>query len=270
MKRKTKRLKWLIYFSTFFLFVTTAEAEITVNQNYLNIEKLSEHSMDLIRNAKILFGHMSVGINTLNGLGDLASQNEKYELTITQVFSANDFNSPKLGHFFLGGNKDPIGKLSRFSDKIRNTYGQNIQIAIFKFCPLDINRDTNVATLFNTYKNTMSSLKSAYPNIIFVHSTCPLSVGDELSNIKRGQFNNWMLNEYNGKEYIFDIAAIESAYPDGRKAAFTSSGQTYYKLCPEYTTDGIHLNDPSNQGRQRAAKGMLYLLADIVQTHSLN
>lgn len=247
------------------LFVDGAQAAMTVNQDCLDVASLSDNSLNSMRSLKILFGHMSVGFNTIDGLNDLASQNTRYLISISEITSTSpvNFESPILGHFRCGSNGYPESKISDFDGRVRNTYGEVIDVAFFKFCPFDITGTTDVISLFNTYKSTMDALKSSYSDITFVHLTCPLTVFEDTANIKRNEFNTLLLNEYNDKEYIFDIASIEATHEDGTRATFTSIGQTCYKLCSEYTTDNVHLNDSLNIGRQRLAKGMIYLLTAI-------
>lgn len=240
----------------------SAHAAMTVNHNHLNVAMISDSSLDSMRNLKILFGHQSIGMNTITGVADLAAQNSRYRLVINEVSSSADFGSPKLGHFRISSNKNPLGKISEFNEKIRNTYGTVVDVAFFKLCPFDIDCSTDIISLFNTYKKTMASLKSSYPNITFVHITCPLVDSEDLANVRRNQFNKLLLKEYTGKEYIFDIAVIEATHQNGAWAKFTFEGQAYHKLCSEYriTQDRVHLN---NIGKQRVAKGMIYLLATI-------
>lgn len=250
------------------LFSNTLWAAMTVDQGCLDIANISDTSLNAMRNLKTLFGHQSVGSNTISGLTDLASRDSRYALTIKQVSSVSDYSSPVFGHFYVGANGDPMGKITDFNNKVRNTYGGVVNAAFFKFCPYDIQSGTNINDLFNSYKSTMEALKSSYPNITFVHMNCALTTAADTANIKRNQFNTLLFNEYNGRDYIFDIAAIESTHESGARETFTSGGQTYYKLCSEYTTDGVHLSDSMNIGRQRAAKGMIYLLASIAVSRS--
>lgn len=246
-------------------FVAISKAAVTVDQNDLSLENISGHSLDEMRHLKILFGHQSIGMNTILGLKDLGRSNARYRLVISQVSSPADFDTPKLGGFKVGVNGDPSGKIYAFSDMIRDGYGRVVDVAFFKFCPFDVKGHTDIVRLFNIYKKVMASLKAAYPHIVFVHVTCPLVDSEDMANVKRNQFNRMLLNEYGGSDYIFDIASIESTHPDGRRSEFSFGGQTYYKLCSEYRVDQdrVHLN---GAGRQRAAKGMVFLLAAIADS----
>ena len=67
--------------------------------------------------------------------------------------------------------------------------------------------------------------------------------------------------EYEGKVPLFDIAKIESTFPDGTRCSFTKDGKTYYSMVSEYTSDGGgHLNAT---GRKKFAEQLLILLAQL-------
>ena len=76
-------------------------------------------------------------------------------------------------------------------------------------------------------------------------------------NIKRAQYNKMIKNYYKDKP-IFDIAEVESKYPDGRRESFELHGQTFYALVPQYTYDGGHLNE---MGRKVVAKELINVLS---------
>ena len=52
--------------------------------------------------------------------------------------------------------------------------GNSADIALFKFCYIDVNPKTDVTSLFRHYQNTMERLKKKFPRVIFIHSTMPL------------------------------------------------------------------------------------------------
>lgn len=77
-------------------------------------------------------------------------------------------------------------------------------------------------------------------------------------NIARNQYNDLIREEYTGKEPIFDLAVIESTYPDGKRSTFFKSGKIFYSMVPGYTYDQGHLNET---GRRVAAQELLVFLA---------
>ncbi len=143
---------------------------------------------------------------------------------------------------------------------------------------MDIGAETNVASLFTMYKNSLGQLKKKYPATTFIHITVPLrtskmtfktrikkilrikNIWEYDRNINKNEFNKLLKKEYKGKEPIFDLAMVESTYPDGRRATFKKDGKIYYSLVPDYSNDGGHLND---MGRNKVAEQLLILLVNL-------
>jgi hypothetical protein len=46
-------------------------------------------------------------------------------------------------------------------------------------------------------------------------------IGGVDDNIKRNKYNDMLINQYEGKEPIFDIAKIESTFPDSSRFSFS-------------------------------------------------
>ena len=80
------------------------------------------------------------------------------------------------------------------------------------------------------------------------------------SFMNRQIYNEMIIEKYSGIDPIFDIAAIESTYPDGRRSSFTRKGKVYYTLIPDYTNDGGHLND---LGKSIVAEKLLLFLINL-------
>ena len=152
-----------------------------------------------------------------------------------------------------------------------------INIAIFKFCYIDINETTDVRQLFEYYQATMSDLKGEFPFIKFIHTTVPLRTSpgglgvklrellgrpnlSKILNRKRNEFNEMLISAY-PNEAVFDIAGIESTYPDGNRRYFLINGKKYYCLIEDYTDDGGHLNA---KGRNWLALQFLRVLSENV------
>ncbi len=125
----------------------------------------------------------------------------------------------------------------------------------------------------------MSELERAFPKTKFIHVTVPLvsrpsgikdrikivlgrSVKDPEASMKRNVFNDMIRNEYADSAPIFDLARVESTYPDGKRECFDVGGKIYYALIEAYTDDGAHLN---NLGRKVVAAELLLLLSSLVR-----
>ena len=232
-----------------------------------------------VGNMRIFFGHQSVGNNILAGIIDLVGETNN-KINIVESRKVDNKSEAAFLHARVGKNKDPFSKIADFRELVENEFGSNVDVAFFKFCYVDFDQNTDIKSTFKKYQETLKSLKNDYPQITFVHFTVPL-VNARLDvktyikkiigrfdsklegNIKRNQFNTMLRDAYEGKEPIFDLAAIESTYPDGKNETFEIDGRTYYALAPVYTNDDGHLN---KTGRKVVAGKLLYFLASLKKT----
>ena len=223
---------------------------------------------------KIFFGHASVGNNIIDGIRDVIVDDQRLQsVNIVKLSSGYSINGPGIYHDKNGKNGYPRIKIDAFKKRIENGLGENVDIAFFKLCYVDINKETDVKEIFNYYSETMDNLKKTFPSVTFVHVTTPLYAhawglkgfiknllrGDP-SNIKRNKYNELLRNKYEGNDPIYDLAALESTLPDGKRASFTHEGEEFYALAKQYTYDGGHLNET---GRYLAARELLRVLSEI-------
>ena len=224
---------------------------------------------------KIYFGHQSVGQNIIEGLELIKKDSPQIKLKIVAISDASGLSGPMFAHSDLGENEDPESKMQAFSAFMEKGIGNSADIAFFKFCYVDITAKSDVEKIFSEYKNAMTNLKKKYPRTVFIHTTVPLTVsqttlktlvkrvlGKQDNNIKRNRLNEMLRQEYAGKEPLFDIAKVESTYPDGSRSSFEKGVATYYSLVPEYTDDGGHLNE---RGQRAVAQELLVLLSQLAQ-----
>jgi lysophospholipase L1-like esterase len=80
------------------------------------------------------------------------------------------------------------------------------------------------------------------------------------ANWKRKQFNELLKKEYEGKIPMFDLAQIESTFPDGSRQISVKQGKEFFSLVPDYTDDGGHLNE---LGRRVVGEKLLIFLAQL-------
>jgi len=207
---------------------------------------------------RIYFGHQSVGANILHGVKELG-QTSGLRLAIKDEF--------------LAENGDPLRKLENFKKAVGE--GSRYDIALMKFCYVDIDADTDVRALFERYRATLAELRAANPRTTFVHVTLPLTTAQTgpkalakrllgrapygtIENVRRAEYNSLLRRTYAGREPIFDLARLEATAPDGTLAMVTWDGSTVPAMAPAYTDDGGHLNAA---GRARAAREFLAVLA---------
>jgi len=239
-----------------------------------------EISLQSVSGKKIYFGHQSVGNNLLEGVRDILKENPSAKLNILETDSHSDISVGTLAHSSVGKNNDPVSKIEDFQAKMDAGLGNNVDIAFFKFCFVDIDSHTDIDSFFEKYRATMAELKKRYPKTTFAHCTVPLLRKEEFSlknwvkqfmgkeggffdnrhNRARNEFNELLINEYQGKDPIFDLAGVTSTHPDGNRETFTVGSKKYFALVPDYTEDGGHLNPT---GRRIAAEQFLVFLSGI-------
>ncbi|MEO6097080.1 MAG: SGNH/GDSL hydrolase family protein [Fibrobacteria bacterium] len=232
----------------------------------------------VLKRARILFGHQSVGQNILDGLaalltaaGDAAAGGPRIRTW--------DGKSPDSGSgivsAFIGENTHPESKCRAMETLFAQPGVQAFDVALMKFCFVDFGGDTDPAALLAAYRETIAGLKARHPGTVFVHVTAPLtaiSLRDKLtapikhllgrprpeaSNIRRNAYNRMLRQAFPG-EPLFDIARLESLRPDGTRAAFRDGDAELDCLAGEYASDGAHLNA---EGSRRLARGLVTTLA---------
>lgn len=247
-----------------------------------SLKAVPESAWENLSTKKIVFGHQSVGFNIIDGITDLTKEHPQIQLRFVQTTRPEDFTDPVFGHFRVGKNADPKSKIDAFSGLIESGIGEKVDIAFFKLCFVDIFPHSDIEKIFADYKSAMAELKKKFPRTTFVHVTVPLT-SDEVGlkalwkslkdrvkaligktnfydNRKRNEFNEMMRQEYSGKEPLFDLARIQSTYPDGKELTSIADGKTHYTLIPDYTYDAGHLNE---LGRKIVAEKLLLLLVQL-------
>ena len=226
---------------------------------------MPSHAIDLrqaaarVRQSRILFAHQSVGADVLEGLTDLERDHGE-PIPVT----AFDRRGPPWAGIVsarLGRNGDPRSKTDAFADAVALLAPE---IAIQKYCYVDLERQTDAAGLFEFYRDRLARLAKAHPATTFVHMTIPLMatehgmkaavkrlLGRPLDhvddNAARETFNTLMRCEF-GDDALFDLAASEC------------SGDRPFSLRKDFTTDGGHLNA---RGRRHVAAEFLTFLGSV-------
>jgi hypothetical protein len=177
----------------------------------------------------------------------------------------------------VGANGDPLSKTRAFAAAIASGLREQGSIALHKYCYVDVVESTDIPKLFASYRDEMSKVRAENPGVTIVHVTMPLRVAPRRSakdrikmmlgrevtydgNPKRNEFNRLLQAEYQGKEPIFDLAALESTDSAGRRIGQIINGDTVYSMAPEWSYDGGHLND---RGRRRIAMELLSFLGKL-------
>ena len=254
-------------------------------ENCLQIVKsVPVSSWDRLAEKRIFFGHKSVGKNIMDGVDDLLKEFPEIKLEVRLTDDASEWHSGVFAHSYVGENRNPGSKNRAFIEIMEKGVGNKADLAFFKYCYVDITANTDIDRVFQEYKGTLEKLKQKYPSTTFLHFTVPLralkrpSITEALKswvrevagksgagsvvedNIRRNEYNEKMRVEFEEKGHLFDIAKMESTFPDGRINRFSKHGKDFYAMVSEYSDDGGHLNET---GRRIVAAEFLAFLASL-------
>ncbi|MCC7074831.1 MAG: SGNH/GDSL hydrolase family protein [Deltaproteobacteria bacterium] len=210
-----------------------------------------------LKEARIFFGHHSVGVNLLEGVAALARE---AGVAVT------------IGEGSVGANTYPKSKFEAWAQKAEA--GIDADLMVMKLCYVDVTPSTNVDELVASYRGAVERVRHAKPGVKILHVTTPLtvrgdglknwlkrsfgrSVWDDDANAKRLAYNRALVAAFPG-EPIFDLATIESTRPDGSREEHVVGGTPVPMLWPGYSDDGSHLNE---QGKRMAGRAFVAALA---------
>lgn len=229
--------------------------------------------LQVVSTQRIFFGHQSVGDNLLDGVRQLAKE-AQLALNIVEVNTASAMPANTLGHTHVADNTHPLKKLVSF-EQAMGKQPAGLNIALLKFCYVDIHPGTDVKQLFSAYQQTVSRLKATHPGTTILHVTTPLTTVQTgwkatikswlgkapygaQENLKREEYNQLLRQAYGQNEPFFDLARVETLLPDGRPNLVTWKDQPVPALVPAYSDDGEHLNAV---GQLHAARALVVALA---------
>lgn len=239
-------------------------------------EKPLEDELASVSSGKVFFGHQSVGMNILDAVPGVYAVRGLRSPPIEFGDSCPEQDGGFIRHAFIGQNERPQLKIQDFDAKMRSGIGERVDVALMKFCYVDITADTDTDALFADYRETLDFLRRDFPEVAFIHVTVPLMVRrgrlPELKsrltgntrygvaeNAARERLNALIRREYRSRD-VFDLAAIESTGPDGGRAVGMYRGQRCYHLHDDYASDPGHLNV---EGARIAAEGWLRSIARV-------
>ena len=219
---------------------------------------IATEDLTAVARTRVFFGHQSVGMNVLNAVPGVYTDHGVSAPPIEQGRTEPGPNGGFIAHQFIGENVKTLLKLEDFDRTMRGGMGQQVDVALMKFCYVDITTSTDVDALFARYRDTMGALERDFPNVTFIHVTVPLTTepsfisklkglvggGDrfgQAENLAREQLNALIRREYAGR-HLFDLAAIESTKPDGTRVSVRYDNQRYFALYDGYASGVGHLN----------------------------
>lgn len=205
---------------------------------------------------RVYFGHQSVGWNIVGGLEELYAGGDAAPLVreTTEPIDAAAF----LAHSGVGVNGDPLSKLDEFTAVIDGPLGDRLDVAVLKFCYIDVTAATDAQALFDAYSARIAELEARHPDIAFVYTTVPLTTdrswkanikaflgrddqAGPADNVVRQQYNTLVRERYAGTGRLFDIAAVQATMTE-RPTLRGADGAEYYVLNRALASDNGHLN----------------------------
>jgi hypothetical protein len=241
-----------------------------------SIQSVSDSQWTALASKRVFFGHQSVGGNIMDGVAEILSANPKIALRVVESRSADSASNAGFFHAAVGRNDYPLEKFKDFATVASSGFGKDGGIAMMKLCYVDIHTHTDAQALFDEYRKAVSEVKSRNPSVTVVHVTTPLTVNENWKgrlmstlrgystqrqrNVVRHKYNELLRQAYSGKEPIFDLAHLESRFPDGRLSRYNAAGQPIPLLVAEYSDDGAHLNASA---RRMVAEQLLITLARL-------
>lgn len=177
-----------------------------------------------IRQARVFFGHQSIGANTLEGMAALGFAAPWVHWDFPE--SADYNGGAYFGQEYVGQNGDPKGKAAAFrSFMIDAGYGGRVEIAGMKVCFVDFDDDgagpavgdaAEMQALEQAYAAAVSDVREAYPSVRLFHVTPPLVAADYWSVSRNGarvELGDWIQATYGGVDVVFDLQDVESTDP---------------------------------------------------------
>jgi hypothetical protein len=213
----------------------------------------------------VFFGHQSVGGDLIEGL--------RLGTSGWVGVHAADYlpgASHTVIHECIGRNRDPLSKLDDFSAWVQGDRLPALDVALLKFCYVDVCSMADAERLWPVYRARLQELARACSGVRFVHCTIPLRrlpsgpyafarrlLGHKhpevMANRARESFNARLRETYGPAGHLFDLAALEATRPDGRACRHDGVPG----LAPDWTYDGGHLNA---RGRTMAASAFVAFL----------
>lgn len=240
-----------------------------------SIEDVTAEEWEALASRRIFFGHQSVGRDMIAGVRELLAEHPEIRVRLVESDEPAAVEGAALIEGRIGENRKPETKARAFARVVGAGLGANA-IAMYKYCYVDINSETDVDALFDAYVTQAREIERSHPEITQVHITLPLRTvpggamerlkavlggSQEVAlNVKRNRFNERLRQEFGGTAPIFDLALLESRHADGSRAFTRRGSQEVYMLAPEWTYDNGHLNEA---GRRYVAEQFLVMLARL-------
>ena len=237
--------------------------------------------LDIVREARILFGHQSVGADILEGVTELTDQLRAVPLSMI-AGTGPGITTPAAGFLAevrIGRNGDPLSKFEAFRAAAVGA-ASPYDVVMMKLCYVDFDAASDSARVFDGYRRLVAGVRAEPASPVVLHITTPLLTRTpgwklrvktllrrpedvrSVENLRRAEYNALLRSTFSG-EPLFDLAALESGVRAEAPLATAPDSAAPPALMNRYTHDGGHLNA---EGRSVVGRGFIRALADAVRS----
>ena len=234
----------------------------------------------VVREARILFGHQSVGADILEGITELTDQLHAAPLGIIAGTGPGVATPARgfLAEVRIGRNGDPLSKFEAFRAAAGGA-ASRYDVVTMKLCYADFGAASDSTRIFDGYRRLVAGVRAEPACPVVLHVTAPLQtvtagwkmlvktlLGRQpdvrnLENLRRAEYSALLRRTFSG-EPLFDLAALESGGSADVPLARAPDSGAPPALMNRYTHDGGHLNA---EGRSVAARGFIRALAEAIR-----
>ncbi len=235
------------------------------------------HKVDAKLTTRLLFAHQAIGKDIVRGIPLVYNSADIPAPKMLAWDRAKKTKGPLVATAIVGRNGDALGKLRAFARLVNDAPRRNIHVALLALDSQDVNAETDIDDLFQSYTDTMNSLEAASPDISFLYATVPLTTANSWleierskitglsnvnqpvwqDNIARERLNTLVRDRYSETGRLFDIAALQADTGGNKVAAKQHEDLWYYVMNPAQSSDGKRLN---GSGSQHLAQSLILLV----------
>ncbi len=240
------------------------------------------HKLDEAMNTRLLFAYQSVGRDIAGAIPAVYKSAKLPAPKIMTWNRAKNAKGPVVATATIGQNGNALSKLRAYARMVNEAPRNSIGVSLLAFNYQDVNAETDIDDLFQSYADTMSSLEAANPDISFLYTTVPVTTANSWrsverstitglsnvnqplwqDNIARERLNTLLRERYEETGRLFDIAALQANAGGDKVIAKQHEDLWYYVMNPRLSRDGKRLNSVG-------ARELAHVLALLVAASSL-
>lgn len=255
----------------------------TASQSPLPDVTSAPQPLDQALSTRFLFAHQSIGQDISRRIPIVYKSAKLPAPKVVTWNKAKTTKGPLVATATVGTNGNAVSKLRAFARLVNDAPRGSMKVALLAFNYQDVDAESDVDELFQSYVDTMTSLEAASPDISFLFATVPVTTANSWSevdrstitglsnanqpvwqdNIARERFNTLIRERYADTGRLYDIAALQAEIKGDKVAAKQHEDLWYYVMYPGNSSNGKRLNDA---GSRRLAKTLILLVNAAART----